>query len=246
MLKKVVVLSTCLSLLFLAGLAQADTMWISKGIDDDYYNYPVDIDPTVQVGSQIFTGASGLADAQGVFLGTTAVDWSDAYDTWRHANWLADDPAEPPLDPNTQWVGSSYYTEDPLTEDSWRVFRLQMDVDPGYSHGTLLLAIDNQVEVFLNGVSLINLPGDPPITSEQEDAAYKTLYEVHLDLNGGEVNELGFVLKNIGGSNSATANPTGLIFNVQANTPEPASLLLFGSAAGLLGYMRRRKNRVRS
>lgn len=130
----------------------------------------------------------------------------------------------------------------PRTGDSWQLFEVPIDIQPGSTgiSGNLWFTADNAVNVYLNGVLIsstfisscassdcvFGVPAPGPPYYDTSLYFFQTAYgPVSLALNAGS-NKLDFVVRNW--DNGPAANPTGLLFKADITfTPPPLEQACF-------------------
>lgn len=172
--------------------------------------------------------------------------WTNAVNATYNSAWVP----ESQFMPGSHWItsglsGLNYYGT------TYMDFRLTVDVGTLATDTliqSLIYSADNAVQIYLNGILLVSL--DPQAAGQSDSSAYGSLHTVALTyLAGGSStqavlkagsNTFDFVTTNYAQSGgSSSSNPTSLAFS--SATPEPGTMILFGSAAGLLGVRRRRQ-----
>ncbi len=142
-------------------------------------------------------------DYSGPYAGTP----SPAVLTWKHPSW--------PTITGAQWISSAYYTEAPVSNNSWRLFtrNIVIPLNAVNITGTLTsMTADNAEEVYLNG-TLIGSDGEVygPYGDNHEWGTIDEFPDLNLSL---WTNTLEVMVRNYPGSSSSTANPTGLIYKL--------------------------------
>jgi hypothetical protein len=124
--------------------------------------------------------------------------------TWQHPSWPTLDPAA--------WISNSYYIEGNISGDTWRLFRKTVSLCEGAYDisGTIDANADNAEEVYVNGV-LVGSDGEVqgPSVDNQEWSTFNSYPYTAT----GDTLTFDFIVRNYGGGNSPTNNPTGLIFS---------------------------------
>lgn len=120
------------------------------------------------------------------------------------------------------WVSSSYYVEAPCSADSWRLFHDEMAL-PCTAYNVdatvdVAATADNAEEFYFNG-ALAGSDGEVegPFTDNSE---WNTILNYPISPQAG-TNSLDFIVRNYSGSDSPTANPTGLLYKVTVNYEVP-------------------------
>ena len=142
------------------------------------------------------------------------VNPAPAVATWVHPLW--------PTIPGATWISNTYYIEGVIAPDTWRLFE---DTIPGtvmesyelQTASMVTATADNAEEVYVNG-TLVGSDGvvQGPYVDNFE---WGTLvdYDLAPYVNEGEDNELSFIVRNYTGGASPQSNPTGLIYEIEAD-----------------------------
>lgn len=139
-----------------------------------------------------------------------------AQECYVHPSW----PQEI-LGSSAEWISNYYYTDGPsnapLTADQWRLFRIPVQL-PGNAInvvGTLKINSDNAERVWVND-TYIGEDGDMegiPWT-DPSPYAWSTIQTYNISALQAGMNYMDVIVRNYAGSNSSTANPTGLIYDL--------------------------------
>ncbi len=135
--------------------------------------------------------------------------------TWQHGNWPLIDGS------SAEWISNTEYIEGNIAGNTWRLFEISIPIPAGAYNiaGTAQVNSDNAEEVYLNE-TLLGSNGEVqgPFSDNQE---WSTVISYNLaDLQPGD-NTLAVIVRNYAGTNSATGNPTGLIYSIAVTYDEP-------------------------
>ncbi|MFH1033113.1 MAG: PEP-CTERM sorting domain-containing protein [Pseudomonadota bacterium] len=214
-----------LLLVLTAQTARADSYIISDLVSNT----------NVMVSNQIagtFSGNFGVFTSwTNAVITPTNPAWTQDVEFMTGAHWITSG------EPGLNYAGDTYMD-----------FRLTVTLPSllaGAAIDPLVFSADNAVQVYLNGSLLGTL--DPRSTGGSDPAAYGSLHTLVLTymassgatLQAG-LNQFDFVTQNyVQSGGTSSSNPTAVAFS--SATPEPGSMLLLGSAAGLLCTRRRRQ-----
>jgi PKD repeat protein len=128
-----------------------------------------------------------------------------AVNTWIHPSW--------PSISGASWISNTEYIEGNISGNTWRLFSKTVDLCEGARNisGTITATSDNAEEVYVNG-SLFGFDGeiDGPFVDNSEWSTIQDYYYIA----SADSLTFDFIVRNYAGTNSATGNPTGLIFKV--------------------------------
>lgn len=148
------------------------------------------------------------------YAGVNDTAWGagkQAMATWVHPSW--------PTIADATWISTSYYIGDendggPIAVDTWRKFTKTIELCEGAYDisGTIYATSDNAEEAYVNG-SLVGSDGEVqgPFVDDHE---WGTIQE-YFFIAASDTLTFDFIVRNYAGQNSATANPTGLIFKAE-------------------------------
>lgn len=148
-------------------------------------------------------------------------DWIPAVATWKHGSWPLIGVS------GAEWISTSYYIGqydgEPIGPTSWRWFKDIIDVATWAGApitGNLKVTADNAEAVFVNG-QFVGSDGEVSGTSTDNSEWSSVLdYNIGPYLVAG-LNEIQILVRNYAGNNSATNNPTGLIYSGEFTYPLP-------------------------
>lgn len=125
--------------------------------------------------------------------------------TWKHPSW--------PTISNAEWISNSYYIEKNIAGNTWRKFSKTADLcDNAYNvYVTINATADNAEEVYVNGYS-VGSDGEVQ-GSFIDNHEWSTIVEYYNIPGNVDAVTIDFIVRNYSGTNSATGNPTGLIFD---------------------------------
>jgi hypothetical protein len=135
--------------------------------------------------------------------------------TWKHPSWPTLDPAS--------WISNTYYIEGNIPGNTWRLFSKTVNLCEGAYDisGMINATSDNAEEVYVNG-ALVGTDGEVQgsFVDNQEWSTIQTYYYVA----DADTLTFDFIVRNYAGTNSATGNPTGLIFNASVDYSCPVEV----------------------
>jgi hypothetical protein len=128
--------------------------------------------------------------------------------TWKHPSWPTLDPAS--------WISDTYYIEGNIAGNTWRRFSKTVELCEGAYDisGEINATADNAEEAYVNG-TLVGFDGET--TGSFIDNHEWNTIQTYYFVASADTLIFDFIVRNYSGTNSATGNPTGLIFNATVN-----------------------------
>lgn len=170
-----------------ASLGQEQVMTLFSGIDQ---------------GIDVYGPLSAYVPINDIAWGTPV----PAVATWVHGSW--------PSIAGATWISNTYLIGEPIAASSWRWFNQEFTV-PGYPlSGSITITADNAEDVYLNTVFVASDGEVQDPWGDNHEWGTVLTHPIYA-LEG--INNLDIIVRNYAGENSATANPTGLIYTMVIN-----------------------------